>query len=390
MHARSVTDTLDAVRMLVNTSNIHLQVVKHNAQQVGHGSVKPAHREALQTLRRIQAGLSLLPAAVGGEMRWLGLVSVQNDARCRSSLRRIMDAVPMDFSIYHYDSSDSEGENAIAYVREPWYGNSSRIVHRGFRRATGCTVEALLDTLTWMLSGLAPQSYSHLWKLDSDLDFSLFSFEAFRALVAHRGAFLSQPAILAPKRGGRASDRFSLNAQFTRSANSTGATLEVCGRERLTSGKWIRYRPLPRPVDDMEITCLLMDARMLPALQAAIRPLNPRSEWLWSAVINRIAMYFANASQMAPLASSQAHGRRRPAGVVFDYVPLIHMDSRLSGWRGKTLTRVVNGSVTKLQGEPCLRAMLPPGPGPWQDVADQAIEHQWVWGRTANRMINTR
>ena len=384
---------LDAVRTIVNESHVHLLVVKHSAQQVGRGSKKPVHHDALNTLRRIQASLARLPAGIGGEMNWLALVSVQNDEGCRVSLRKIMDAVPIDFSVYHYDSSSREDENAVAYMREPWYGavvhenavaymrepwyeREPRIVHRGFKRATGCTVEAVLDTLTWMLSGIASQSYTHLWKLDSDLDFSLFSFEAFRALVAHRAAFLSQPAILAPKKGGRASDRFSLNAQFTKSANSTGGTLEVSGRERLISGKWLRFRVLPRPVDDMEITCLLMDARMLPALRAAMLPLNPRSEWLWGAVINRIAIYFANAS-------GHAHGRR-PAGVVFDYVPLVHMDSRLSGWKGKTLKRVVNGSVTKLDSEPCMRAMLPPGPGSWQNVADRAIQYQrpWAWWST--------
>ena len=367
---------LDAVRTIVNESHVHLLVVKHSAQQVGRGSKKPVHHDALNTLRRIQASLARLPAGIGGEMNWLALVSVQNDEGCRVSLRKIMDAVPIDFSVYHYDSSSREDENAVAYMREPWYKREPRIVHRGFKRATGCTVEAVLDTLTWMLSGIASQSYTHLWKLDSDLDFSLFSFEAFRALVAHRAAFLSQPAILAPKKGGRASDRFSLNAQFTKSANSTGGTLEVSGRERLISGKWLRFQVLPRPVDDMEITCLLMDARMLPALRAAMLPLNPRSEWLWGAVINRIAIYFANAS-------GHAHGRR-PAGVVFDYVPLVHMDSRLSGWKGKTLKRVVNGSVTKLDSEPCMRAMLPPGPGSWQNVADRAIQYQrpWAWWST--------
>ena len=99
-----------------------------------------------------------------------------------------------------------------------------------------------------------------------------------RALVAHRAPLLAQPAMLASHRGGRASDRSSLNAMLGSPSSDLSLTLWVGGRDRLAddfSRRWSLEHAIPgnmHPASDVESTCPLIDARVLPALFVACAP----------------------------------------------------------------------------------------------------------------------
>ena len=169
-----------------------------------------AECQALQPLRRIQRQLSLLEPSIPGPMRWLIHVMVNSRHDSQQLLRGMLIALaPFDFSVFHFDARSPADETALRYSRQRWFAEA-RVVHRGFVRGTGCILEALQTTVGWMLGqrrGVpSPQQeetarrdgqftgrahcevgvYSHLWKLDSDLDLSLLDLAAFRALVAHR------------------------------------------------------------------------------------------------------------------------------------------------------------------------------------------------------------
>ena len=104
--------------------------------------------------------------------------------------------------------------------------------------------------------------HAPLASLDNDINFGLFSYDAFRALVSHRRPFLCQPAMLPPRKGKRATDRASLKANFT--------TTQSGGRLRLTDTNH------DMPIDDVDNQPLIGSAIFAPLL-AAIEPLNPRN-----------------------------------------------------------------------------------------------------------------
>lgn len=309
------------IRQLVNRSVSELRRSSWEAEKVGQKGLYPS---ALQRLQHIQGLLAMAPNTMRGPMRWLILVMVESRPQSRDDLRAMMAALPRsDFSVYHYDCYSEQDPNCLDFARQRWY--SSRVVHRGFVTGSGCTVEALKNTITWMIHEGGVGRYTHLWKIDSDLEFGLFSYNAFRALVAHRAPFLAQPAILPWKRGKRATDRRSLRARLWSTA---GPSLEVMGRERLL----MHTRP---PFDDVEIMCPLIDARILPALAVAIEPMDTRNDVVAGEAMNTIAQAFADAVRHAPEVASHLRPRR-PGGLVFDFVPLIHRDSRRLGWGSRT------------------------------------------------------
>lgn len=310
-----------SVVSLVNKSVSELQNIRWSARAVAEKSFEPA---SLTRLRDIQRQLATAPAAMSGRMRWLILVMVQDNQDCHADLRGMMNALPpslADFSVYHYDSRKSSDTGYQAFDSQDWYRD--RTVHRAFVTGSGCTVEALKETIHWMLHGGGAGRYTHLWKIDSDLAFGLFHHETFAALVAHRAPFICQPAIVPWMRGKRATDRASLRAQL-----APLPTLQVLGRERLL------LKVLP-PKDDVEIMCPLIDARILPAVATAIEPMDTRNDVVAGEAINTIAQAFALAANR--LADAEGSTRpRRPGGLVFDFVPLIHRDSRLLGWGSRT------------------------------------------------------
>lgn len=313
-------------------------------------------------------------------MRWLVLVMVANRPDCHHLLRSMLAAVPDDFSVYHFDASSERDLTFRAYAQELWYsGSKGQIVHRGFRSGTGCILESLKLTIDWMLD-VSAKSYTHLWKLDSDLDFGVFHYSAFRALVANRAPFLSQPAILPWKKGRRSTDRLSLVARIA-STSTVPVTDDVDGRARILSQglKWhVR--------DDVEIMCPLMDATMLPALRDAIAPMDTRNDFAAGDAMNVIAREFARVSPgpWPPVNASVIPPSQRPAGLVFDFVPLIHRDTRLVGW-GKEAYKLVNGTR-------CPRVYMPGagrrfGQG-WQERvvnASRTAEQTWTWMPSARK-----
>ena len=314
--------TLEArVQALVNRSVKEMQTVRWSAKAVAERGFEPA---SLVRLREIQRQLENAMPNVVGQMRWLVLVMVQNNPDCHEDLRGMMNALPValaDFSVYHYDSRTAMDVGYQGFDEHDWYRD--RVVHRGFVTGSGCTVEALKETIRWMLHGGGSGRYTHLWKIDSDLGFGLFRYQAFAALVAHRAPFLCQPAIVPWMRGKRATDRASLRAQL-----APFPTPHVLGRERL-------LLPVTPPKDDVEIMCPLIDARILPAVAVAIEPMDTRNDVVAGEAINTIAQAFARVARARAIAEGSTRPQR-PGGLVFDYVPLIHRDSRLLGWGSRT------------------------------------------------------
>lgn len=348
---------------MVNESFQELRTVRSYAHDVAEKGSAPS---SLFRLRQIQGVLATAPACMQGRMHWLVLVMVKDRPDCHKSLRGMMAALPRsDFSVYHYDSHSAEDATYLAFARQRWY-QQGRVVHRGFVVGSGCTVEAMKDTIAWMLDREGAGRYTHLWKIDSDVQFGLFNYDAFHALVAHRAPYLCQPAIVPRLRGKRSTDRASLRAQL-----APIPTPYVFGRQRLLS------RTMP-PKDDVEIMCPLIDARILPVVAAAIAPMDTRNDIVASEAINTIAQAFANASS----------GTGRPAGLVFDYVPLIHDDTRLLGWGSRTLKRKNETKCPRSRLDGYFGQGEHPRHGKWQAIFDDAtkpgtdFEH-WVHANAA-------
>ncbi|EOD30037.1 hypothetical protein EMIHUDRAFT_421136 [Emiliania huxleyi CCMP1516] len=273
-----------------------------------------AECQALQPLRRIQRQLSLLEPSIPGPMRWLIHVMVNSRHDSQQLLRGMLIALaPFDFSVFHFDARSPADETALRYSRQRWFAEA-RVVHRGFVRGTGCILEALQTTVGWML-GQRRGVYSHLWKLDSDLDLSLLDLAAFRALVAHRAPFLSQPAVVPVRRGRRGSDRTSLMAELARRDNDsrlTRPTARVAGRERVASQRLLPNGDTP---DLIEIMCPLIDAALLPAWHAAITPMETRNDFAAEQALNGLANAFAQAAgRWPPPRPLQPSDDLRPAG----------------------------------------------------------------------------
>ena len=214
--------------------------------------------------------------------------------------------------------------------------------------------------------------------LDSDLDFGVFHYPAFRALVAHRAPFLSQPAVLPWRKGRRSTDRASLIARIA-STSTIPATEEVAGRARILSqGLKVHVR------DDVEIMCPLLDAAILPALRTAITPMDTRNDFAAGDAMNVIARELARSAPgpWPPANVSMIPAAQRPAGLVFDFVPLIHRDTRLVGW-GREAYKLVNGTR-------CPRIYVP-GEGRrfgvgWREHVENASQSAglrlWAWAPT--------
>ena len=337
---------LEHVKELINASATRLQMVRWEADSVAAAAASDSNSlatpstTAYMALRAIQEELAHLPASITGQMRWLALVMVRDTHECHKLLRGMLRALPVDFSVYHFDAAHERDASYRAFARQAWYssppvGASGQVVHRAFRGGSGCILESLQKTIAWMLTGST--GYTHLWKIDSDLDFRLFHYRAFRALVAHRAPLLSQPGILPYKKGRRATDRASLIARIAPTASGP-ATLEVSGRPRVLS-KGTRVR------DDVEIMCPLIDVALLPALYAAVAPMDTRNDFAASDAMNVIAREAARTAPgpWPPVNGDLIPQAQRPAGLVFDFVPLIHRDTRLVGW-GRDALKLVNGT----------------------------------------------
>jgi hypothetical protein len=166
-----VTSATTKAQLLVNASRRALLEVKWHALSAAHKN--PRRNSSVAALKAIQHELAALTPHPLAEpcMRWLVLVSVQNSREVQKSLSRTIRSLPLsNFSIFHYDSRSEADHNFKAWLELAWYRDSYQIVHRSFARGAGCTIEALITTIGWM-RGQA--GYTHLWKVDSDLEFGL-------------------------------------------------------------------------------------------------------------------------------------------------------------------------------------------------------------------------
>ena len=160
--------------MLVQSSARKLQTVRWEADAVATAGADPSVADAtplaaFNALRAVQKKLAALPPSIREPMRWLVLVMVADRPHCHTLLRGMLAALPDDFSVHHFDARSMNDSAYGAYAREPWYSTTARIVHRGFRVGSGCILESLKLTIQWMLTKKQP--FTHLWKIDSDLDF---------------------------------------------------------------------------------------------------------------------------------------------------------------------------------------------------------------------------
>ena len=294
-------------------------------------------------------------------MRPLIMTMVNDSPDVRAALRLQMSALPCNYSVYHFDAKGPDDAHYRAYAAEAWYSQSAQVVRRAFVTGTGCQVEAIKEVLAWLLGPSHPaRGYTHLWLLDSDIDFRLFSYPAFKALVSYRRPFLCQPAMLPTKRGRRATDRYSLKPSWTPSLPS--------GRERCKS----RARPIP--VDDIDNQPLI-DAALFAPLYAAIKPLDTRNQVSQAQALNAIARAFGEAAASGgewPPPREPPHylvpPTHRPAGLVFDWTPVIHLDTRLLGWGQNAYKKQATRGGTK-----CPRVKQGPPIGEWRTAAEPVL-----------------
>ena len=367
------------VRALINSSRQDLFTVRRRAGEVLRQQANAAApNELAADLERARAALASIaqqltefPSRMPWRVHILALFPAYNIPAVHRRLQGAMDAIhPSDFSVFHYDALGTSSSQFRAFARHEWYSRSNQIVHRSFgSNASTCINVGWVAAMSYMIDGAGSRTgYTHLWKFDADLDFGLFSFPAFRALLAFGAPFLSQPAILPMAKGTRSSDRSELQALYvsTHISKKVGPTYAVAGRERLRERMWVNevdkpfdarrpYKGRVRCFDDIETMCPCVDAGLLRAILGAIRSLDPANEIGLSEVMNRIAVAAADASRAA--------GSPRPAGLVLDYTPLVHTDSKLRNW--------LNGAYTEVKTNiTCPRRRVRPEmpPGAWKHL----------------------
>lgn len=349
---------LRQVQLLSNgtTARVSLCQVLWNADAFARIVADPSNtsKPHVRALRNIQAALARLPPSEMGAppMEWLSLAMLNSDRKTQQHFRMMLSAVPNDFFVYHFNCQDESDRHCLEYANQKWFNESTQIVWRAFKGNTsGCILESVRHAVGWMLGrqpyadqtslGSRVKVYTHLWIIDADLDFRLFSYPAFRALIAYRRPYLANPSFVATKQGRRATDRLGLRAQLS------PPSLSVAGRDRLL---------LPHLLDDVEFTAPLIDAVLLPAWYEAIAPMDPRTDVHAQRALQMIAVAFAGATGPWPpppqCGESRGLPRRRPAGVVFDYLPVIHHDTRTLAYTEHT---------AKKKPSVCVRGSLPQG-----------------------------
>ena len=277
-------------------------------------------------LREVQANLARLSPAIPAPMRWLAVLSA--GSRAAPQVRRTLTGSlrTLDWYIHHYDAHNKSDPLFVEHFgSQPWY-NEARRVHRSFRIRTGCKVEAWAHITHWLVTSrkrrlLSNQLYTHVWFFDVDMDFAYHRLDAYQALVAHTAPFLSQPSLAPKHKGGRASDYWSLKAQMSS---------QIKGRYR----KCIVAQPI-------ENNMALADSRLIPDFAHFLSLIGGdlAADKAMQIAMNKLAFLaeeFANERSAGPEASPGDSGKRtRPAGLVFDYVPVVHLAATSLPSKGK-------------------------------------------------------
>lgn len=296
-------------------------------------------------LVEVQRRLRRLSPIISGHMSWLAVQPVslrshggEQPFGALTMLRQL------DWHVHHFDASSEAHPNYAALAVLPWYKAAS-IIHRTFRGSTGCKLEAWVEAMRWLFDPASRKArhsaghrYTHLWFVDSDLDFRHFDLATFRALVAHRAPFISQPGVMAAQKGQRATDYLSLRASMSK---------QVTGRLR----RCVDLEPV-------EVQLPLLDMSIVPLFYERARLLDPLYDHLQQDEMNRVA------SELAKVAASFGQPAR-PPGLVFDYIPVIHVSKvLLPSKTGAHTAPPGNGP----QAKQCMR-----GAGPRAEVKERRI-----------------
>jgi hypothetical protein len=99
----------------------------------------------------------------------------------------------------------------------------------------------------------------------------------------------------------------------------------------------------------------------------------------WGGVMNVIAVRIASALEHAS-PDQRSPDAVRPAGMVYDYVPLVHLDTRLIGYQDRRPARLVNNSAACSRH--ALPSILPGRVSAWtvfaDEVARRGITSAWA------------
>lgn len=336
--------------------------------------------EELAAMAAVHAALMQLPPAIPGRQMWLGVLSlaaeVLRSPRPFLPERQFAALSPLSLHVHHFDAAGEADANFHAFAQLPWYTSAfanSHVRRRFFYADGGCKLAIWRRSIRATLTpgGADPTPYTHVWFVDSDLDFrpGIFHLAAFQALVAHTAPLVAQPAILPKAKGRRASDYWSLAAK---------PSTQVTGRERVRSKTCAR-----RCADPIEVQCPLIDVRLLASFYETTMSFAATQDTLQQWALNRIAFHVARA-----LGEAQPSGttRRRPAGMVYDWVPLVHAELGLLpkkfGAGGPALRarrRCVRGSGPNGSVFDAAHALAVRPPAAEGALADAIRGCAWLW-----------
>ena len=260
---------------------------------------RPWHvsKESMAALRRVQDGLATLSPAIDEPMPWLVVMSAP-----ASSLPNLhISLAPLagcDFHLHLFDVNKASDARFRSLVDRASFVQTTSVTVFFRANSTGCKLENWVTSLREFLFGrMRTRHYSHVWFMDFDLDLRFMHLPALKALVAHSAPWISQPAVLRWMKSARGSDFMSLEGRLTS---------QVTGRPRCL---------LPRS-DPVEVMMPIFDVRILPAFYEEVKDHPMKTVFAAGLAMTSLARRF-NASFPG-----------RPACMVFDYTPVIHLDRR--------------------------------------------------------------
>ena len=293
---------------------------------------RPWHvsNESMAALRLVQDGLATLSPAVDGPMPWLVVMSAPASSlpNLHTSLAPLAGC---DFHLHLFDVNSTSEAGFQSLVDRASFVQTASVTIFVRGNSTGCKLENWVISLREVLFGrMRARQYSHVWFMDFDLDFRFMHLPALKALVAHSAPWISQPAVLRWMKTARSSDFMSLEGKLA---------AQVTGRPRCLQTK----------VDPVEVMMPIFDARILPAFYEEVKDHPMKTVFAAGLAMTALARRF-NASFPG-----------RPACMVFDYTPVIHLDQRtIPGKQGMGSVRNKTALGQKLR---CIRGMSALGNG---------------------------
>ena len=280
-------------------------------------------------LRRIQEEITTLPPVVHEPLRVLVVMAVGDvHNKVQVSNLKTWLTVMDDYDFYIYSYAHETHNDLAEYRRELRPFPNVAKLHPKVK--SGCKLAFWVDAIE--TSRTSKKQYTHVWFVDNDLDLRHFHKPAWEALVRHSAPLVCQPGILPRSRGDRGSDHFLCEAQFSadarRASNFYSFAYDFRGR-RLRDPHDVSKNSIAWQVGGIEVMCPLVDCRIVDAFCKIVKTFDHRSDWACERVFNQLASEFAgySAAQNVP----------RVSKLVFDFVPLIHMDTRTIGKKSACL-----------------------------------------------------